>query len=582
MDISVAKPRSTLLGLAVVLAALFWSAMSWPALSQVREAAELDPPADEPAAATPDATSDTESAAESGPTGNPIAFPSNAQVAVIRVEGLIYDFVLESLERRVERAVAAGASIVVIELHTPGGLVTSALAISKYLKGLNVPTLAWINNEAYSAGIMIASACDAIVMAPSSATGDCAPIMPGQNLEPTERAKALSPILAEFRDSAEANDYPYVLFHAMCVLGVRVYDVEHKQTGQRRLVNAVDYRVMVEGTSMENAARGLQVFGFQLRPDEPGAPSLDTATQEDRGQWRLVRQVHDGQTLLTVTQSEAVALGLARSDAIRELSDLQDFLGAARVDRVQQTWSESLSGWLTSPAVRAVLILALLLGAYVEFQTPGLGLPGTVALLALIALVGAPFVIGLAEVWHLVLLAAGFALLVVEIAVLPGFGIFGITGIVLMLMGLVLSVVPAGGDGWVPLPDPAVMDRLRQSALWTMLGLVAAIAAIVAVTRSLERVPLLNRLVLSDAQRAAAAGAGMPAVHVAGDDDLGGGRLTVGATGRTITPLHPTGRARFAEHEVDVTTTGQWLEPGQPVRIAEISGNLILVDAIDV
>lgn len=554
-----------------VLAALLLGAAWRGALS-----AETDPVSD---IAAPEASA-AETAVEEAVEGG--GFPGNAQVAVIRVEGLIYDFVLESLERRVERAVAAGASVIVIELHTPGGLVTSALAISKYLKGLNVPTLAWINNEAYSAGIMIASACDAIVMAPSSATGDCAPIMPGQNLEPTERAKALSPILAEFRDSADANDYPYVLFHAMCVLGVRVYDVEHKQSGRRRLVNAVDYRVMVEGASMEAAARGTQVFGFQLRPDEPGAPSLDTATQEDRGQWRLVQQVHDGQTLLTLTQSEAVELGLARSDAIRELSDLQDFLGAARVERVRQTWSESLSGWLTSPAVRAVLILALLLGAYVEFQTPGLGLPGTVALLALIALVGAPFVIGLAEVWHLVLLAAGFALLVVEIAVLPGFGIFGITGIALMLMGLVLSVVPTGGDGWVPLPDPAVMDRLRQSALWTLLGLVGAIAGVAAVTRSLEHVPLLNRLVLSEAQRAAsAAGAGMAAVHVAGDEDLGGGRLTVGAAGRTLTSLRPTGRARFGEQEVDVTTTGQWLEPGQPVRIAEISGNLILVDAIE-
>jgi hypothetical protein len=212
----------------------------------------------------------------------------------------------------------------------------------------------------------------------------------------------------------------------------------------------------------------------------------------------------------------------------------------------------------------------------------------------LIALVGAPFVIGLAEVWHVVLLAVGVALLVVEIAFFAGFGLFGVTGIALMLMGLVLAVVPTGGDGWVPLPDPAVMGRLQQSAMWTMLGLIAALAAIVAVTRSLERVPLLNRLILTDAQRAAAAGAGGrgiagdPAVggwareaHVAGDDDLGGGRLSVGDAGQTATALRPTGRARFGDREVDVTTTGQWLEAGQAVRIAEISGNLILVDAID-
>ncbi len=186
-------------------------------------------------------------------SGSNIVLPSGSDIAVIPVSGLIYDFTFESLERRVDKALDGGASLIVIVLDTPGGVVTSALKISKYIKTLNVPTVAWVHNEAYSAGIMLAAACDEIVMAKASATGDCAPIVPGMNLEPTERAKALSPILAEFRDSANANGYDYAMFHAMCVLGVEVYLVEKDDgSGERRLVNQADYAVMVLGASTQS------------------------------------------------------------------------------------------------------------------------------------------------------------------------------------------------------------------------------------------------------------------------------------------------------------------------------------------
>src|SRR5690606_11391553 len=79
------------------------------------------------------------------------------------------------------------------------------------------------------------------------------PIAMGQSLEPTERAKILSPILEEYRDSARANGYDYAMFHAMCELGVKLYFVEHIETGERRLVNQVDYEVMVNGREPSDA-----------------------------------------------------------------------------------------------------------------------------------------------------------------------------------------------------------------------------------------------------------------------------------------------------------------------------------------
>jgi len=534
-------------------------------IGQTTQPAEVEPIAAE-------ATASPATAPSLGP-----GVPSGANVAIVRIEGLIYDFTLESLQRRVDRAIDEGASMIVLELDTPGGVVTSALKISKYLKSLQVPTVAWVNTEAYSAGIMIASACDAIVMAPASATGDCAPIVPGTDLEPTERAKALSPILAEFRDSARANDYDYVLFHAMCVLGVEVFEIEHKQTGDRRMVNAIDYRVMVDGMSLQAAAQqrtGLFGLGKPTTPD-PGAPSLDEATEADRGQWTFIRKVHDGATLLTLPQSEAVEVGLAKSDKIRTVTDLKTFLGAASITRVGQTWSEDLAGWLTSPAVRAILILALLLGAYVEFQTPGLGAAGAVAMIALIALIGAPFLVGLAEIWHLVIFFVGFLLLLVEVFVTPGFGVLGVSGLVLMLAGLILSIVPTTGQGWMPLPARATMDVLRASAAWTLVGLIASLLGFYFLTKYFSNIPILNRLVLTAAQPA---GAGATTTAVSGDDAVGSGEIAVGDRGTTLSPLRPTGRASFGDHQIDVVSAGQWIQAGQAVRVVEIHGNRIVVD----
>src|SRR5690606_33345982 len=184
-------------------------------------------------------------------TAAPI-LPAGNRVAINRIEGMIYSFTRDSLHPLVDRALAARATLIVIELDTNGGMVGPALEISRDIKTLPVPTVAWIHNKAYSAGILIASAADRIVMSPASATGDCAPIVPGQELAPTERAKALSPILEEFRDNAGANGYDYALFHAMCVLGVEVYLVESVDTGARRLVNQADYAVMVQGRSVDD------------------------------------------------------------------------------------------------------------------------------------------------------------------------------------------------------------------------------------------------------------------------------------------------------------------------------------------
>lgn len=113
----------------------------------------------------------------------------------------------------------------------------------------------------------------------------------------------------------------------MCVLGVEVYLVENPASGERRTVNAADYAVMVRGQDAETADRGQRGwFAFGQSTTDPGRASVDVATEADRGRWKLVRKVHDGQTLLTLSQTQAVEVRLARNDQIAQTADLQRFL----------------------------------------------------------------------------------------------------------------------------------------------------------------------------------------------------------------------------------------------------------------
>lgn len=538
-----------------------------------------------------------------------LALPSGADIVVIPISGMIYDFTLISLERRVDMAIDSGASLIVIELDTPGGVVTSALKISKYIKGLSVPTVAWVHNEAYSAGILLSAACDEIVMSPVSSTGDCAPVIMGGNLAPTERAKILSPILEEFRDSARANGYDYAMFHAMCVLGVELYLVEKNDgSGERRLVNQVDYEVMVKGKStsevkpqVATAVTGNTTPGAAATQPaagtvaiDVGAPSL-TVTDAERGLWIGVEvlpsgdkapggQIHDGTTLLTLNQTRAQDIGLSKATLISDQAIKQHYQ-AANIAAIPVTWSEGVAAVLTSWWMRAILVVVFLLGAYIELQAPGLSIPGAIAGLALLALVGAPFMIGLAEVWHILMFLIGFILVIIEIVFLPSFGLLGIGGLMMMFLGVVLAVVPTGsgfdgaGPGW--LPPPEMQGQLVASMFTTLLALLASGVGFYYITKHFGKIPGLNRLILSTEQPSGD-GVGVDVtgrkIHVSGDEVLGGGTAQVGMAGETTCDLRPSGTAKFGEQIIDVVSVGPFIAAGQPVKITEVHGNRIVVD----
>lgn len=494
------------------------------------------------------------------------------QGAIIEIKGEISDVTTESIRRRVAAARKEGAQVIVFEIDTPGGLVSSALDICNLIKGLSdLHTVAWVNSGAYSAGSMIAMACDQIVMSASSTIGDCGVILGGptgpQEVPEELRAKAESPVIEQFRDSAARNNYDPLLCESLVVKELVVYWIEHTQTGERRFVDEAEKK---------------KLFG---EPGEGFAPPPDQTDAVDASEWKLVESFVDvvsgksvkviqpvvkATELLTMSQSRATAFGFCKA-IINNPAELAEFCGVTgEWSRLESTWSEDLTGWLTSMPVRIFLLAIIMLGAYVEFNTPGVGVPGLVALIALAIFVGAPYLTGLANVWEIVIVLIGFILLAVEIFVIPGFGVAGICGIICIIVGLLATFIPDEPGRTFPIYWPSLqpgLDGLRTGVIVLASGASAGVVAMILFSRVMPNIRWLQgAMPLNPAP--------VPAGPVV---DPYRGYARVGDIGTITSPLRPSGKARFGDELVDVVTRGEYLDPPGQIEVIERSGNRVVV-----
>ncbi len=534
------RPRNIVRGL-IGLAGLLSAAL---ALAQ---------PASQPAASAP---------AASLPAPRDCRFdPPPTRAAIITVDGMIDDVLRRSIQRRVDEARKDGVDLIVFEMNTKGGLVTSALDIAKIIKKLpdeGIRTVAWVNDQAYSAGALISVAAQHIVVAPGSSIGDCAPIMVSpaggmEELGEAERAKAESPILQSFRDSALRNGYDRLLCRAMVAVGAEVWWVENTRTGERRFVDGAEKERLID------QADGQPLW--QLVESYP-----DPYTGRDVP---VRNPIDSGKELLTLSDREALAYGLACGDAASaaELAAVLELPGSPT--RLESSGWEEFARWLNSPLVRGILFVIVLMGAYIEFHSPGLIVPGVTALVALAIFLGAPYAAGLASIWTIVLLVVGLVLLGFEIFVLPGFGIAGVLGVLLILIAFVASFVPAE-PGAPPLSWPtleATWAAIRTGIIVMASSIVIAVIGIGLLVRFLPGMAIGRGLVLENV--------GDPEELAV--PDPAGDLVRVGDRGVVTGDLRPGGQARFGDYVIDVTTQGEYVEAGSTIEVLRREGTRIIV-----
>ncbi len=488
--------------------------------------------------------------------------PPHDKAALLRVSGEIDDVLFNSLKWRVDAARKAGCTLIILDVDSTGGLVVSALAMSKYIKNSDIPIVAWINPTAYSGAAIVSLACSQIVMARSATIGDSLPIMVDNGRPAAIPAELLpkveSPIVEDLDDSARRNGFDPYLARAMVIRELTVYELRNVRTGAVRYVGPQERdRLLAEVAS---------------------APA-DLANHPVEHPWKLTDTVKDDHSMLTVGTEQAIAMGFAKRaptadgsvNTIEQLRAVMNIRG--QLLRMDSTWAEDLTRWLTNWWIRFVIFVLMLVLAGIEFSHPGVSLPGVGALLCLAVLVGAAYLTGVAQAWEIILIVAGVAFIVVDLAIYGGIGLLAVPGFILMALGLVASFVPADPSGSILPTTVQAYTGLRNGLTVVVFGSILALAALFTLSRFFHLTPGFRRLQLAPvaAQPSAVV---QDAAQTAASDVV-----FLGSIGQAQSALRPAGKALFDRHLIDVVTQGDYIVAGTTVVVVEIAGQRVVVRA---
>jgi len=261
--------------------------------------------------------------------------------------------------------------------------------------------------------------------------------------------------------------------------------------------------------------------------------------------------------ILTLTAKQAKDVGYA-DYTVRDIGDLleQVGLGGAELHEVDMTSSEWLGRALTNDVVSQVLLTLGIVGLAVEVFTPGFGIPGTVGLVSLALFFGGRIVGGLAGWEVVVLFLVGLALLLMELFVIPGFGVVGILGIVSIFASLILSY-----------PTPAqAMGAISISIVVTVFLILLLIRFL---SRGGKKLGRAGRIVLEHSEA--------PEEGYVGVSDL---RSLLDTEARAITPLRPVGAINVGGRRVEAISEGGFVPEGTHVRVVRVEGNRVFVRPI--
>jgi membrane-bound serine protease (ClpP class) len=467
------------------------------------------------------------------------------KAALIRFEGEIHPLSEHYLYRKLDEAHAIGADLVIVEIDSPGGHLHSSLEIAEKLRFLDwAQTVAYVPSQAYSGAAIAALGCDEILMGPDAQFGDAAPIFQGEDSQFRHAPEKIRSVLVrQVRDLAEARGRSPALAQAMVDMDITVYRMTHKQTGEVRFLS------QQEIDSADDADQWTQ-----------GPPVLET----------------QGKLFLTINGKRAVELGMAEGN-LADRGQLRAYFGLSEDPVVLKSGVMDTAVWfLNRPLVTGLLLVVGLVALYFELSAPGISIGGLTSGLCFALFFWSRFLGGTSTWLEILLFVAGLVFLGVELFVLPGFGVAGVAGVLLMLISLVM----ASQDFVIP-STPRQMTTLATTLIVLVGSGGAFLVCAWMISRHFRSIPVFNRLVLaapSEQPVVTAAGkAGGEPVAATGSRYA----VQVGDWGLSASPLRPAGKAQFADEYVDVVADGLFVEPNRQVRVVKISGNRIVVREVE-
>ncbi len=468
----------------------------------------------------------------------------------IKLEGDVEPSMYDFCARAIADALKENPDYIVFEINTFGGRLDAAFDLVDTIMAVKGPeTIALVKKKAISAGSLIALACKKLYMLEATTIGDCAPIVQGGDGTPQiVGEKIQSPLRAKFRNLAQRNGYPELLSSSFVTPELEVLELNAKLDKGKKTER--DTTLIIEG----------QKYAV-----------LDSAEKKFWGAPKIL--VKKGE-LLTMTDKEAVELGFSKG-TFKDRNEFETTLAIEKASEVETTLGEDIAAAIA--AISGILLIIGFGALYIEFKTPGFGLFGIIGIILIGIVFLGQFAPQLDGYIPAILLIAGVILFLVEIFVMPGTFLFGIGGIICMIIALAMSFSPAEMPEFVP----ETVETTFDATPW-LIGLLymlccAGIALVFPIAASKYLIPLLPEgwtpMLKTDLETAASPTESVQEVHV-------------GDTGIAKTFLRPVGQASFTMPDgstklFDVQTHGEIIEANTRVKVESVQEGHIWVGAAE-
>ncbi len=401
-----------------------------------------------------------------------------------------------------EEAVSVKADYILLHMNTYGGQVDIADSIRTSILNSSIPVFVFIDNQAISAGALISIAADSIYMRPGGSIGAATVVNQTGEVVPD---KYQSFMRSTMRATAEAH-------------------------GKDTIISGNDTIVR------------------WFRDPKIAEAMVDPLLK--------VEGIVDSGQVLTLTAEEAVRVrfceGLAKNiPEVLQMAGITNY----RIERYEPSGLESFIMLLLSPVAQSLLIMIIIGGIYFELQSPGIGFPLGAAILAAMLYFAPLYLEGIAQNWEILVFIAGIILVALEIFVIPGFGVAGIAGIILVVAGLTMSMVD---NVTFEYEGVGALDRVFRAFFLVVFSIFVSFILSIYLSKLLfTSTKSFKGLALNTVQNRDEGYIGINIMQ----------KQMVGKSGTAFTVLRPSGRVEIEGEIYDARAEIGFIDKGEKVRV---------------
>ena len=448
---------------------------------------------------------------------------------IVDLNGPISPAMVGRITRTIDEQIQRSKNLIILRIDSPGGHPDSSLGIARYLSeqssidSSKVRTVAYVPRQALADASIVVGACDQIVLdADAIIGGDGAYQMSVDEMDTT--GTAYESIL---RAKRRSHSIPIALLRP-------------------------DYAVF------EFRLDGSDVSGF--------FHELELKDQDYPNRWKRGREITTDGEPLELNGNQAIEFGLADevASSSADLATIFHLEGEPEVAR--PNWANELVHKLAMPQVAGLLLFVGVLALFAELSSPGIGVGAFVSAVCFLLFFWSQFLNGTAGWLEVLLFFAGVVFILIEVLVIPGFGIFGVGGGLMIIASLVLA-----SQTFVFPQNAYQMQQLPKSLMVVAGAGAGVIISLFVLRKHLQNLPFLNRMMLKP----------MDEVDIAEQHQrelFADYRGLLHQVGRATTPLIPAGKAKIENRLVDVVSTGEAIDRGSAVRVVEVAGNRVVVE----